>query len=332
MQLTVSAVIPVHNAAPDLARCLESLRQSSVQPLECIVVDDGSTDESPDVARAAKARVLSTGGRRGPAVARNLGARAASGDLLFFLDADVAVHRHAIRRMLERFADSPPADAVIGSYDDAPPGGGIVSQYKNLQHHYVHQNGSPEANTFWTGCGMVRRDVFLEAGGFDEGFAEPSIEDIELGYRLRMAGRRIVLEKSAQVKHFKQWTLMSLLRTDILLRGMPWTELSLRYRRLPNDLNVSGSQRASVALVWGAAAAAPIALLLRHPLIAVAGGMALSAVLAINSGFYRFLAQRRGALFAVPAAALHVLYFFYCGLAFALGLSKYLLHRKGGPV
>lgn len=329
MPLTVSAIIPVYNAAPDLARCLESLKESTVQPLECIVVDDGSTDESPGAARAAGARVLSTGGRRGPAFARNLGARAASGELLFFLDADVTVHRHTIGRMLEHFASSPPADAVIGSYDDAPPGGGIVSQYKNLQHHYVHQGGSPEANTFWTGCGMIRRDVFLEAGGFSETFTEPSIEDIELGYRLRAAGRRIVLEKRAQVKHFKRWTLASLLRTDILLRGMPWTELSLRYRHLPNDLNVTGAQRASVVLVWVAAAAAPLALLLGNPLIFLPGGMALCVALTMNSGFYRFLARRRGALFAAGGAALHLLYFFYCGVAFALGLSKYLLNRRG---
>lgn len=328
MPLTISAIIPVYNAAPDLARCLESLKESSVQPLECIVVDDGSTDGSPGAARAAGARVLSTGGRRGPAFARNLGARAASGDLLFFLDADVTIHRHTIRRMLEWFVASPPADAVIGSYDDAPPGGGIVSQYKNLQHHYVHQGGSPEANTFWTGCGMIRRDVFLEAGGFSETFTEPSVEDIELGYRLRAAGRRIVLEKSAQVKHFKQWTLGSLLRTDILLRGVPWTELSLRYRHLPNDLNVTGAQRAAVVLVWGAAAAAPLALLLRNPIVLVAGGMALCVTLAMNFGFYRFLARRRGALFAIPAAALHLLYFFYCGIAFALGVGRYLLNRN----
>ncbi len=329
MQLSVSAVIPVHNAAADLARCLESLRQSSIPPLECIVVDDGSTDESHAVARAANAKVLSTGGRRGPAAARNLGARAAAGDLLFFVDADVTVHRHTIRRMLERFSASPAPDAVIGSYDDAPASRGIISQYKNLQHHYVHQKGSPEASTFWTGCGMIRRDVFLEAGGFSEAFAEPSIEDIELGYRLRAAGRRIVLEKSAQVKHFKRWTLRSLLRTDILLRGLPWTELSLRYRRLPNDLNVSGTQRASVALVWCAAAAAPMALLAGNPVPAVAGGVALCAVLAMNSGFYRFLARRRGALFALPGAALHLLYFFYCGIAFGLGLGKHLLKREG---
>ncbi len=329
MQLTVSAIIPVYNAATDLARCLESLGQSSVQPIECIVVDDGSTDESPDVARAAKATVLSTGGRRGPAFARNLGARAASGDLLFFLDADVAVHRHTIRRMLERFADSPPADAVIGSYDDDPPGGGIVSQYKNLQHHYVHQNGAQQASTFWTGCGMIRRDLFLEAGVFNETYAEPSIEDIELGYRLRAAGRRIVLEKGAQVKHYKQWTLKSLLRTDIFLRGLPWTELALRCGRLPKDLNVTGSQRASVALVWGAAAAAPLALLLRHPLPALAGAVALCAVLAMNRSFYRFLARRRGVRFAAAAAGLHLLYFFYCGMAFALGWGRYLLNQRG---
>ncbi len=89
MTLGVSVVIPVYNAASSLHQCLESLNVSTVPPLECIVVDDGSTDESPKIAAQHGAKVLSTGGRLGPARARNIGAEAASGEIVFFLDADV---------------------------------------------------------------------------------------------------------------------------------------------------------------------------------------------------------------------------------------------------
>ena len=85
---------------------------------------------------------------------------------------------------------------------------GLVSQYRNLLHHFVHQQGDPEASTFWAGCGAVRRDAFDAVGGFDDGaFRRPSIEDIELGYRLR--GGRATASASTAVSgtHLKRWTL-----------------------------------------------------------------------------------------------------------------------------
>jgi len=322
MILSVSAIIPVHNGARDLVQCLKALQSSRAPVQECIVVDDGSTDDSAAVARLAGATVLSTGRRVGPAAARNLGARAASGDLLFFTDADVTVHADTIEQLVDSLRNSTGAVAVIGSYDDAPAGEGFVSQYKNLQHHYVHQNSPMEAETFWSGCGMIRRDVFLEAGGFDESFSQPSIEDIELGYRLRAAKRRIILDKRAQVKHHKRWTFRSLLKTDILQRGIPWTVLSLRNRHLPNQLNVSSDQRVCVALIWVAAAISPMALALPSPTAAFSAVLLVCAVLAWNAPFYRFLRRKRGAWFAVRAAAMHVIYFFYCGLAFLGGVWR----------
>ena len=65
----------------------------------------------------------------------------------------------------------------------------FLSQYKNLVHHFYHHRGKREASTFWSGCGAVRKQAFLDAGGFDvERYTRPSIEDIELGYRLIKAG------------------------------------------------------------------------------------------------------------------------------------------------
>jgi hypothetical protein len=137
---------------------------------------------------------------------------------------------------------------LVGSYDDAPESADFLSQYKNLMHHFVHQRSRREACTFWSGCGAIRREVFLEHGGFDESYERPAIEDIELGYRLFQAKRKLVLDPRIQVKHLKKWTFWGLLKSDVLDRGIPWTELILRDRRMPNDLNLQLSQRVSVAL------------------------------------------------------------------------------------
>jgi glycosyltransferase involved in cell wall biosynthesis len=213
-------------------------------------VDDGSTDPSAEVARRYGARVLATKGRRGPAHARNLGADAASGEIVFFIDSDVSVYPGTLGRILSNFRENPGVAAVIGSYDDSPGSGDFLSQYRNLMHCYVHQTGKKKACTFWSGCGAIRKDVFLQHHGFNESYGRPAIEDIELGYRLAAGGCKVVLDRHLLVKHLKRWSLWGVVKTDIMDRGIPWTELILRDQRLPNDLNVQLSQRLSVALVF----------------------------------------------------------------------------------
>jgi glycosyltransferase involved in cell wall biosynthesis len=248
--MRISVIIPAYNAAEHLEVALARLAASTEAPLECIVVDDGSTDGSADVARRWGAQVLSTQGRTGPAHARNQGARAAQGDILFFLDSDVCLHPDTLARVRQNYEDDPALDAVIGSYDTAPGSGDFLSQYKNLMHCYVHQHGKRDACTFWSGCGAIRRDVFFQHAGFDESYSRPAIEDIELGSRLRNAGRKVILDKDLLVTHLKRWTFWGLLKTDVLDRGIPWTELILRDRYMPNDLNLELSQRVSVALAF----------------------------------------------------------------------------------
>ncbi len=248
MPVSISVVIPVFNASQHLSVCLEHLLQCRPKPLECIVVDDGSTDGSADVAKKYGAAVVATGGRLGPAYARNLGARAAHGDILFFLDSDVRVHPETLARITALFEGDPELAGVSGSYDDSPGSPDFISQYRNLMHHYVHQHARREACTFFSACGAVRREVFFRHGGFDQAYGRPAIEDIELGYRMAESGCKIILDHELQVTHLKRWTFWRLMKTDIFDRGIPWTELILQYRRMPNDLNVRFAQRVSVAL------------------------------------------------------------------------------------
>jgi glycosyltransferase involved in cell wall biosynthesis len=250
MTLAVSVVIPVYNAASNLQQCLGSLSASTVPPLECIVVDDGSTDESPKIAAQHGAKVLSTGGRLGPARARNIGAEAASGEIVFFLDADVCVSPDTISKVVSEFTRDPELATVMGSYDNSPAAQNFMSQFRNLMHSYVHQRSNPKAVTFWSGCGAIRRQVFLDSGGFDANrYRAPAIEDVELGYRLVQANRKLALNADIRVKHLKRWNLRSMIETDFFNRAIPWSELTLRSGRMPNDLNLRMSQRISVVLV-----------------------------------------------------------------------------------
>lgn len=324
--MKLSVVVPVHNGGADLRACLGALARSSRPADEIIVVDDGSTDGAAKCAPEFSAKVIALAGApRGPAWARNRGAARATGDLLVFVDADVEVHANTLERFERAFRDEPALTAVFGSYDDQPPASGRVSRYKNLLHHYVHQHGAREAETFWAGCGALRREVFASLGGFCENYRRPSIEDIELGARLREAGHRIRLDPEILCTHRKRWTLASLFRTDIFGRALPWTRLILRQGRLPSGLNTDGKSRWSAALaglfVLGAILCPVSAVAGNRPLaLAAAGlGLASAALLAVlNRLLYRFFFAHGGIRFGLTAMALHALYLLYGSAVFAL--------------
>jgi len=210
--VSVSVVVPAYNSSRELRECLPALIRSTSPALEIIVVDDASTDDTSTVAAGHGVVVLRLARNSGPGAARNAGGRAARGDIVFFVDADVVAAPDAIARVVRAFEADPDLVAIFGSYDRCPRAPGLVSQYRNLLHHYVHQTGNPEASTFWGGCGAIRRSVFLGIGGFDaERFPRPSIEDIELGYRLCAAGHRVRLDRDLQWAHLKRWRLLSLI-------------------------------------------------------------------------------------------------------------------------
>lgn len=292
------------------------------------MVGDGDTDGSSQYAEAAGITVHRFPTPGGPGRARNLGASRAKSDILFFVDADVTVPEDVVHRMKEIFAQHSEVAAVIGSYDDQPKETNFLSQYRNLLHHYVHQNGREEASTFWGACGAIRRDVFLTMGGFDETYTKPSIEDIELGYRLKKAGNSIRLCKSLQVKHWKRWTVVSMLQADFFQRALPWTQLIHRDGGLVNDLNIGISGRVSVMLTYGLL----IALLLSpwRPLLLVGAAVMGLMLFILNVRLYRFFLKKRGLGFAVLSIPWHWLYFLYGGAAFAIGTLCHLVYRDRG--
>lgn len=312
---TISVIVPVYNAEHFLPLCLDAILASSRPPDEIIVVDDLSTDRSAAIARDRGAVVLDTGRRAGPGAARNLAARKATGDVLFFVDADVVLRPDSIAQLASNFEEESGIASVFGSYDDQPPEKNFVSQYKNLHHHYVHQRANPEASTFWAGCGAVLRTVFLELGGFDEGkYAIPSIEDIELGHRLKKNGYRIVIDKKLQATHLKKWTFWFLVRTDIFCRAVPWCRLIFESQGMPTDLNLKLSDRISsvlvglVVLLMPVSVFVPSALWLIPPLVI--------GLIAANYDLYRFFLKQRGVWFLVRAIPLHAFYYLYSAATF----------------
>lgn len=324
----ISAIMPVYNGArfapQSLPPLLDMSRRGEV--MEVIVVDDGSSDDSAGIATKLGARVLSTGGRTGVGAARNLAVDAAGGDVVWFVDADVVVHDNAAKIIARGFED-PAVVAVFGSYDDTPPARNFLSQYKNLVHHYYHQRAKSEASTFWAGCGAVRKSAFTTVGGFDtKRYLLPSIEDIELGYRLRAAGGRIRLLKDLHGTHLKIWRFVGLIHTEMFSRAIPWTRLMLKQGKLTGDLNISLGERlkavVAVGLLLGVIATA----------IGWVSPWALASILLVtgfaNWRLVKLFFQRNGLLFSLAGLLFHQFYYLYSSTAFAYAWVIHQIRRS----
>jgi glycosyltransferase involved in cell wall biosynthesis len=314
----ISVIMPVYNGTDFLPRSLPPLieMQQRGEILEVIVIDDGSTDATENMAEQMGARVLSSGGRLGPGGARNQAAEVALGDILWFVDADVVVHADAARCLSSGF-DGEQVVAVFGSYDSNPPAKNFFSRYKNLVHHYYHHRGSEEAQTFWSGCGAVRRTAFITSGGFNvERYKYPSIEDIELGHRLVNVGGRVRLLRDVQCTHLKVWRFGNLVHTEIFRRAIPWSRLILNSGGgIPNDLNVGMAEqaRALVAAVLLISILAFLVGLISLPLLIIPVLLMLFA----NREIALFFNRRGGLVFAVGALLFHQIYYLYSASAFA---------------
>jgi glycosyltransferase involved in cell wall biosynthesis len=300
--VSLSAVIPATDRRPTLERVILAIESARAAPDEVIVVEQPA--------------------HLGPAGARNLGARRAEGDVVVFVDADVEVHEDAFERIRAAFDDDPGLSAVFGSYDDDPGGVGLVSDFRNLLHHYVHQQGAGPATTFWAGLGAVRREALLGLGGFDEErFPHASIEDIEFGSRLHRNGERIVLDPSIQGKHLKTWTLPGMMETDLLDRGVPWLRMLLDEGSHSTVLNLGWRNR------LGAGGAGLLLVVLAHRNYRLAAGLAVG-LLVLDADFYGLLFRRRGVKLLAVGVPLHVVHRLTSVAAVPLALTAHLVERS----
>lgn len=211
---TVSIVIPVKDREEELERCLVSLALLSypAELIQLIVVDDGSSDGSAAVARRCGATVIPSGGTgRGPAAARNAGARAASGEILAFIDSDCTASERWLDELIPAFAS--PDTAAVGGLVDGMCRNSAVDRYESVMSSLSlgsrERSGSDGDDTFYLpSCNLlVRRQDFAAAGGFRD---EMHVgEDVDLTWRLRDAGRTITYLPLGRVYHEHRSTLRS---------------------------------------------------------------------------------------------------------------------------
>ena len=207
----VSVCVSVLNQ-PDLLRgTLASIYNQSFKDWECIVVDDGSSDESvvllkqnfPNVSVVAKAK------HEGFASCVNAGVGAAKGEIVVLLNTDVVPEKNFLLPLLKHFND--PKVFAVGCMDKSKEGEAVVLRGRGIakwqRGFFVHERGEIDASdTAWVsgGSGAFRRTTWQELGGMDPLFNPFYWEDIDISYRARKVGYRLVFESKSVVTHFHE--------------------------------------------------------------------------------------------------------------------------------
>jgi glycosyltransferase involved in cell wall biosynthesis len=317
------------NAESTLARCLASIFASEEPPFEVIVVDDGSTDRSREIAAEFPVRLLRNEASPGVSQARNLGAREARGDILFFTDSDVVLEPRTLSVIARRLAE-PGLDGIVGVQTEAPAFANFSSDYKNLWIRYTYLKLEGDLSVLYSSVVAIRRDAFARAGGFDSHYQRPNIEDSDLGKRLAERGARLRVDPEAQIVHVKRYDLGSLLATDFhRSSGLMRVQLRDRFQRLArgNYTSIPTPFIAALLLSW----AAPVALVLPGGgLRAAAWTAAIAAGLTplLLNDLFRFFLRCRGPVFVLRVLVLLPLDFVAITAGLAHGAAAFVLGKR----
>lgn len=302
-QVSVSVVLPLYNDADSIPAVLAALKaQVTDRVFEIIVVDDGSRDAGPRIAREAGAIVV-TQANAGPAAARNRGAQQAKGGIVLFLDSDCEPPPNWVSAMAGALDDAR-FDAVMGTIRAANDGVVPRIVQAEVEERYQGMRAARDGVDFIAApsCGF-RRAVFLRLGGFDRRLRQA--EDVEIAYRTTGAGHRIAFVDAAPVAHRHQTGWGEFLSVKLrrargrmeVFRLFPgkrrhdnWTPLSLKLQFGFAALGVP----ALLALPWGPWL--PLACLLA---LLAAGSRSAMAMA-------RWLAPRTGWPVAVPVGYAYV--------------------------
>ncbi len=288
----VTAIVPNYNYAPSLGLCLRALREQTYPNLEILVVDDCSTDDSVRAARDLGVRVITRGSNGGCAAARNTGAEQARGEVLFFVDSDVAVDPDAVANAVAALRADPRLGAVCGIVDPTPLiRGGRFKEYRALQFHYWAASSEGEVSFLFPAMCAIRAETFAAVGPFNSRLKQT--EEVDYGHRMSLT-HPIRLDRTVGGRHDPDPDLPTLAR-KLFQRGRARVPLYLRARAFakgfetPARVAASAASTAAVLTAWLPFAFGPVWTLL--PLAALAASIGLDA------GMYRFVLSRRGPAF-----------------------------------
>nr|WP_240972484.1 glycosyltransferase family A protein [Nonomuraea sp. FMUSA5-5] len=320
----VSVIVPNYNYARTLGLCLEALERQTYRDIEVIVVDDRSTDDSVEIARRHGARVVVTDTNIGAPAARNVGVEHARGEVLFFLDSDLALADDVVEHAVRLLTADPGLGVVCGTYDPEPliPDS-RVERYRSLQLHYWISGDEGDITTIYSALFAMRADVFREIGPLNPALRHS--ENAEYGHRVTTRGYRIVLDNRIRGRHDHDDRLKVVL-SKFFHRARLHIPLYLRRPDFNGGPANSSRGWGSLAALF-AVLAAPLPALL-GPAWAVAPLALLAASIASDLGMYRFVRRYAGLRFTLYFTTVHFLVNVTVAVAVFAGAAQCLVSSR----
>ncbi|MBI3306178.1 MAG: glycosyltransferase [Candidatus Omnitrophica bacterium] len=321
-----SVIIPARNAASTLRVCLEAIFKSSLKPYEVIVIDDGSSDQTAEIAASYSCRVIRVNFGKGPMQPRFAGAREAKTDLFVFIDADVVVKAGTFAKILGHFKNSE-ISAVTGILDPAAGHEDFFSAYKNEYMNYIFKKQPAQSAFLYGSLWAIRKNDLVEFDPVSIPFGS-LVSDSEMGMRLNRAGKTVLLDHQLEIEHFKKYTFLKILRNDFVIPFM-FSQMFLVYadfKKIRDSRGFSHTRTGQVITSF-LAFAGFLSFFAGWFLLASA---ALAAVIFYWFPFLKFLMKKRGIIFTLKTAIFLPLdaAVMFCGMMAGFGFA----FRPQGPI
>jgi len=327
--MKISIIIPVYNSSLTLKECLEAIFNSNFKNFEVIVISDNSTDNSVGIAKQYQCKIIELSENKGPAFARNEGAKISEGDILLFVDSDVIIKKDALNYLSEKFLQNE-IDAIQGIYSHEPTYKSIVTQYQmSYNCYYIWPENKKYASTLATCCLAIRKKIFLNLKGFNANFKRASAEDEEFGYLLIDKGYKILISRELNVEHRVNYNIKHFIKKKF------HTYIDVMKEYLRNKTYVKKIKQTNYSKVLGGIVILGLIILTAIGTIIFLNKTILSIFLILNiaflllhTGFMKFVGRTKGLAKAFEVMAICYIDTFLMLVGLLYGSLSYFFGKK----
>lgn len=315
----ISIVIPTYNAAAAINKVLDAVyRQSEMtkDEYEVLVVDDCSSDNTVELVKKFPVRLINLEKRSGPADARNRGLREANSELIVFLDSDVVLKEDALIKIKKRFAEKPGISGLVGIYAKKAANEGPFRSYLALRKYSNWFDPKREFISFLVvSIGAIKKNIFLEFGGFDTRYRGADVEDFELGYRITEK-YKILLADDIQGYHY--FPSFSKTAKNFFKRSFQWIELFTARRQFSSE--AATTKKRAFSNLAGFVSFIMLLCSVWHKQFVILFLFGFLVFLAGNIKFYNFILKEKGVIFLLYALMLDYIFSVVVGIAALLSI------------
>ena len=324
----ISVIIPNYNGEKTLELCLTAATSIKHEAVEIIVVDDCSEDRSRDIIRRFPCTLIESSPHSGASRARNIGAKQARGDILFFTDADCLLQEDTLSQLRIMLSAADSNTIIGGTYTPQPYDSNFFSRFQSVFINYCETRNPLRPDYIATHAMAINTDLFHRSGGFAEDLW-PILEDVEFSHRLRRSGVTLVMQPTIQVRHIFNFSLLGSCR-NAARKTRYWIQYSLRNHDLFAD-----SGTASIELKLNVGVFFICLLLLFGLAPDNTGALAVITFLCftnlyINRRLFKAFYDANGSIFSLGASLYYLLvYPFPVAVGSIAGLSDLLYNSVG---